>query len=216
MTRIATYLTAAAAALVLTGLTAGCSSDSSDTATPTLTVTVTPSTAASASGGETTGGDPSADGATDAPTQETAGQTRIPAVSAVPASEFAVGSYYAFGTPSGKIQCHAVEGNFLCRTEGNPHTVSSASLCNFYSGEEQGRAVQFGWFTSRTEPCATIIQGNGWAAGKTLGYGQRVTFPADAGRTITCSSASNGITCTQVGGSGARGFVLSAESFTVL
>ncbi|KQR99407.1 hypothetical protein ASG12_00780 [Williamsia sp. Leaf354] len=216
MTRIATYLTAAAAALVLTGLTAGCSSDSSDTATPTSTVTVTPSTAASASGGEAGGGDSSADGATDAPAQETAGQTRIPAVSAVPPSEFADGAFSSFASPTGKIQCRAVDNTFNCQTEGLPHTVATSSLCNFYPGDEQGRAVRFGWFSGGPAPCATIIQGEGYRSPHTLQYGQRVTFPAIAGRTITCSSAPNGITCTQVGGSGARGFVLSAESFRVL
>ncbi|MGU3291401.1 hypothetical protein [Williamsia sp. M5A3_1d] len=216
MTRIATHLTAAIAAVLLVGLSAGCSSDSSDTASPTSTVTVTSPTATSAPSDGTGSADAGATDATSAAPQETTRQQRPPAITVVPASTYAVGSYYAFASPSGKIQCRSIEGNFICRTQDLPHTVPTSSLCNFYGGEEQGRAVQFGWFTSRPDVCATIIQGEGWSAQRILGYGERVTLPPAGGRTVTCSSATDGLTCTQVGGSGARGFFLSAASFTVL
>ncbi|MGJ0118486.1 hypothetical protein ACQ7HM_04690 [Williamsia sp. MIQD14] len=213
MTRIATLLTAAAAAVLCMGLMAGCSSDSSDTASPTSTVTVTASTTSASGSGSADADTPDTAPATPG---EAVGQTRIPAVTAVPASEFAEGDFSSFASPTGTIQCRAVDATFNCQTEGRPHTVTTASLCNFYPGDEQGRAVRFGWFSGGPAPCATIIQGEGYRSPHTLQYGQRVTFPAIAGRTITCSSATNGITCTQVGGSGARGFVLSADSFTVL
>ncbi|GGF15174.1 hypothetical protein [Williamsia phyllosphaerae] len=208
----------AAGALVL--LTGACSSGESDTGSAASTVTVTaPGSSATTQGSDEDTGSGAAP-ATDAPATETpAADTQedvTPAPVARPVSDFADGSRYSFASPSKQIQCRAIEGNFMCQTSGNPHTVTTASLCNFYPGLEQSRAVRFGWFPSGPAPCATIIQGEGFNSPHTLGYGQRVTFSPMGGRTITCASAVDGLTCTQVGGAGATGFFLSVDSFTVL
>jgi hypothetical protein len=91
-------------------------------------------------------------------------------------------------------------------------------VCGFYPGveEEHSRAVRFGFFNDRPQPCATIIQGDGFRSPHTLDYGQSVAFQVPEGRTVTCASAVEGLTCTQVGGSGTASFFLSIDSFTVL
>lgn len=212
---------AAAGALVL--MAGACSSGESDTGSeaPTSTVTVTApgSSAPHTQGSDADAGSGSAPTA-DAPVTETpvadTQDVATPAAATRPVSDFADGSRYSFASPSKQIQCRAIDGNFMCQTSGKPHTVTTASLCNFYPGLEQSRAVRFGWFPSGPAPCATIIQGEGFNSPHTLDYGQRVTFSPMGGRTITCASAVDGLTCTQVGGVGATGFFLSVDSFTVL
>jgi hypothetical protein len=182
VTQIARHVAAAVAALALTALVAGCSSeDSGDGSTAT------------------------------ASTPTGSGQT--PA--ALPASDFTEGLGYSFATPSKRIQCRAVDSSFVCQTEGDPHTVATNSVCGFYPGYEQSRAVRFGFFDSYPQPCATIIQGDGFDSPHTLGYRQSVAFQLPTGRTVTCTSAVDGLTCTQVGGPGGKGFFLSTDSFTV-
>jgi hypothetical protein len=196
---------------------AGCSDDApSASSQSSTTVTVTSSAAApdpgSSSGdGSTNDRKPlqpvaTDDPATTAPQQPT---TR-------PASDFVENSYLSFASPTGKIQCRALDRTVNCQTEGAPHTVAESALCGFYPGEEQGRAVSFGWFAQSSNPCATIIQGDGYRSSHTLAYGESVTLPKVGPWTITCTSASTGITCTQSGGPGARGFFLSGQEFSLL
>lgn len=216
-------LAAVAAAGVLVLLVAGCSSGESDTGSAASTVTVTApgSSASETQGSDADTGSGSASAAdapaTDTPVADTEDDAApAPAPAVRPVSDFADGSRYSFASPSKQIQCRAIDGNFMCQTSGKPHTVTTASLCNFYPGLEQSRAVRFGWFPSGPAPCATIIQGEGFNSPHTLDYGQQVTFSPMDGRTITCASAVDGLTCTQVGGAGAKGFFLSVDSFTVL
>lgn len=205
-------------AVVGTLALAGCSDDAASPASTqsTATVTVTSSAAAPDTGS------PSDDGSTDDrdPLQPVATDdpgTRVPQQPTTrPAADLAEGDFLSFASPTGKIQCRAVDSVFVCQTEGSPHTVDPTVLCGSYPGAEQGRAVRFGWLTPGASPCATIIQGEGYHSPHTLAYGQSVTFPPVAGRTITCSSASAGLTCTQVGGPGATEFFLSATGFRLL
>jgi hypothetical protein len=126
-------------------------------------------------------------------------------------------SFYSFATPSGRIQCRFVDGGLACQTGEYPHTVADSALCGFYPGMEQGRAVRFGFFDGAPkQPCATIIQGDGFQSPHTLAYGQSVTATLRSGLTVTCTSARDGLTCTQAGGTGPRGFFLSADTFTIL
>ena len=195
MTQIARHVAAAVAALALTALVAGCSSeDSGDGST---------ATASTPMGSEQT---PVAD------TPDVA----APTAAALPASDFAEGSGYSFATPSKRIQCRAIDSSFVCQTEGDPHTVTTSDVCGFYPGYEQSRAVRFGFFDGSPQPCATIIQGEGFDSPHTLSYGHSVAFQLPTMRTVTCASAVEGLTCTQVGGPGAMGFFLSIDSFTVL
>jgi hypothetical protein len=133
-----------------------------------------------------------------------------------PLLDFADGSYYSFGTPSGQIQCRVLDAELICQTERRSHTVAESALCGFYPGVEQSRTRRFGYFTSRPQPCATIIQGDGFNSPHTLAYGQTVTAELSPGRIVTCTSAVDGLTCTQAGDAGPRGFFLSVDSFTVL
>ena len=178
MTQIARHVAAAVAALALTTLVAGCSSEQT-------AVADTPDVA-------------------------------TPTAAALPASDFVEeGAGHSFATPSQRIQCRAVDHSFACQTEDS-HTVATNDLCGFYPGIEQGRAVRFGFFNDRPEPCATIVQGDGFHSPHTLSYGQSVSFQIPEGRTVTCASAVEGLTCTQAGGLGAGGFFLSRDSFRVL
>lgn len=124
--------------------------------------------------------------------------------------------FYSFGTSSGQIQCRVVDGSLACQTDEHPHTVAESALCGFYPGVEQGNAVRFGFFEGApVQPCATIIQGDGFRSPHTLAYGEAVSADLSPGRTFTCSSAVEGLTCTLAGGTGPRGFVLSVDAFTV-
>lgn len=124
--------------------------------------------------------------------------------------------FYSFGISSGQIQCRVVDGSLACQTDEHPHTVAESALCGFYPGVEQGRAVRFGFFEGApVQPCATIIQGDGFRSPHTLAYGEAVSADLSPGRTVTCSSAVEGLTCTLAGGTGPRGFVLSVDAFTV-
>ncbi|BBY29807.1 hypothetical protein [Mycolicibacterium sediminis] len=122
---------------------------------------------------------------------------------------------YSFATPSRQIQCRVVEGSLACQTDEHPHTVADGALCGFYPGEEQGRARRFGFLEQRATPCATIIQGDRYDSPHTLAYGDSVSVELSAGRSVTCTSAVDGLTCTQAGGTGQTGFFLSADAFTV-
>jgi hypothetical protein len=125
--------------------------------------------------------------------------------------------YYSFGTPSGRIQCRVVDGTLACQTAGHPQPVADDALCGFYPpGVEQGRTSRFGFFQGGPQPCATIVQGEGFDSPHTLAYGESVTAELPSGRTVTCTSAVEGLTCTQVGGTGPRGFFLSVDTFTLL
>lgn len=193
MPQIARHVAAAAAALALTGMVAGCSSE--DTAHGSTTSASTPMSS------EQT---PVAD---------------TPNVAAPrPASDFVEEDWHSFATPSKRIQCRAVDQSFVCQTGEDPHAVPADIVCGFYPGveQEQSRAVRFGFFNDRPQPCATIIQGDGFQSPHTLEYGQSVAFQLPTGRTVTCSSAVDGLTCTQVGGPGGNGFFLSRDTFTVL
>lgn len=126
-------------------------------------------------------------------------------------------AFHSFATPSGRIQCRFVGGGLACQTGEDPHTVAESALCDFYPGIEQDNAVRFGYFDGATkQPCATIIQGDGFRSPHTLAYGQSVAAPLRSGLTVTCTSARDGLTCTQAGGTGPRGFFLSADTFTIL
>src|SRR4029079_16648551 len=81
---------------------------------------------------------------------------------------------------------------------------------------EQGRASRFGFFKGQSQPCATIVQGVGYHSPHTLEYGQDMTAEISPGRTVTCTSAVDGLTCTSADGVGSRGFHLTVDSFTVL
>lgn len=211
MIRFARRTAVAVAAVALAIATASCSSEPESSPAPTVTVTVPDTTADAATP------DPATD-ATDAadtpPPAAPTSQATSPAP--LPASNFTDGSRYSFATPSKQIQCRVIDGNFICQTEGHPHTVTTASLCGFYPDVEQSRANRFGWFPSGPQPCATIIQGEGYDSPHTLEYGDSAVFSLPSGRTVTCASAENGLTCTQVGGPGEKGFFLSIDSFTVL
>ena len=71
-------------------------------------------------------------------------------------------------------------------------------------GLEQGHTRRFGFFGDRSQPCATIIQGEGFDSPHTLDYGQSVTAALSPGRTVTCASAVDGLTCTLADGTGSR------------
>ena len=197
MTQIARHVAAAVAALALTATVVGCSSE--DTAHGSTATASTPTNS------EQT---PVAD----------APDVAAPTAAPLPASDFVEEDWHSFATPSKRIQCRAVDHSFACQTGEDPHTVPADIVCGFYPGveEEQSRAVRFGFFNDRPQPCATIIQGDGFQSPHTLDYGQSVAFQLPTGRTVTCASAVEGLTCTQAGGPGARGFFLSTDSFTVL
>jgi hypothetical protein len=112
-------------------------------------------------------------------------------------------SFYSFATPSGRIQCRFVDGGLACQTGEYPHTVADSARFGFFDGAPK-------------QPCATIIQGDGFQSAHTLAYGQSVTATLRSGLTVTCTSARDGLTCTQAGGTGPRGFFLSADTFTIL
>ncbi|MBE1551513.1 hypothetical protein GGC64_005573 [Mycobacterium sp. OAS707] len=60
-----------------------------------------------------------------------------------------------------------------------------------------------------------MVQGEGFDSPHTLDYGQSVTGELSPGRTVTCTSAVDGLTCTSTDESGSRGFHLTVDSFTV-
>ena len=126
--------------------------------------------------------------------------------------------YYSFATPSGQIQCRVWDESLACQFEGEGDslTVADSALCGFYPGLEQGHTRRFGFFGDRPQPCATIIQGEGFDSPHTLAYGQSVTAALSPGRTVTCASAVDGLTCTSADGIGSRGFHLTVDSFTVI
>ncbi|MFC7674255.1 hypothetical protein ACFQWH_14305 [Mycolicibacterium sp. GCM10028919] len=209
MTSTARLRATVVAAVVLTAAMAGCSSGPEESSAASSTVPVTSSApiAPSATGTGEPGG----------------AQAPAPAASR-PLTDFVEGSsegpqysFHSFATPSGRIQCRFVDGGLACQTGADPHTVAESALCDFYPGIEQGNAVRFGYFDGAPkQPCATIIQGDGFQSPHTLAYGQSVTAPLRSGTTVTCTSASDGLTCTQTGGTGPRGFFLSADTFTIL
>lgn len=192
MKTLARLGTIAVTTFAIAAAIAGCSSGSSnstDAASAASTVTVRSSA-------------PSAPAADDA---------------ARPLSDFAEDSFYSFALPGGQIQCRVVDGGLNCQTEEPVYSVSNRALCGFYPGVEQIHASRFGYFPSGPQqPCATIIQGEGYQSPHTLAHGQRVTAELSSGRTVTCTSAVDGLTCTQAAGSGPGGFFLSVDSFAVL
>ena len=190
MTQIARHVAAAVAALALTAMVAGCSSEN--------TAHGSTATASTPTSSEQT---PVAD---------------APDVAApLPASDFVEEDWHSFATPSKRIQCRAVGHSFACQTAFTG-TVATDDVCGFYSGLEESRAARFGFFNDRPQPCATMVQGVGFHSPHTLDYGQSVAFQIPEGRTVTCSSAVDGLTCTQVGGPGTTGFFLSIDTFRVL
>lgn len=195
MTQIARHVAAAVATLALTAMVAGCSSE--DTARGSTATASTPTSSGQAP--------------VEAP-------DAAPTAAPLPASDFVEKDWHSFATPSGRIQCRAVDRSFACQTGDDPHAVPADIVCGFYPGveEEQSRAVRFGFFSDHPQPCATIIQGDGFQSPHTLDYGQSVAFQLPTGRTVTCASAVEGLTCTQVGWPGGRGFFLSTDSFRVL
>jgi hypothetical protein len=213
MTTTARLRAAAVAAVVLTAVMAGCSAAPEESSVSASTVPVTSSapSAPSATGSGSSTGAP--------------GDAQAPAPAASrPLSDFVEDvpegpqySFHSFATPSGRIQCRFVDGGLACQTGEYPHTVADDALCDFYPGVEQGNAVRFGFFDGAPkQPCATIIQGDGFQSPHTLAYGQSVTAPLRSGLTITCTSARDGLTCIQAGGTGPRGFFLSTDTFTIL
>lgn len=147
-------------------------------------------------------------------TSDTAPAPIAPAVSR-PLTDFVEDAYYySFATPGGQIQCRVGDEALACQTAG-VDTVADSALCGFYPGVEQGRTSRFGFFKDRPQPCATMVQGVGFHSPHTLDYGQSVTAELSPGRTVTCTSAVDGLTCTSADGSGERGFVLTVDSFTV-
>jgi hypothetical protein len=196
---IARLGTIAVTILSLAAAIAGCSSGSSNSSDAASAASVT-SSASSA---------PSAEAGTQALPE--------PAAAARPLSDFAEDQFYSFALPGGQIQCRVVDGNLNCQTEEPIYSVSDSALCGFYPGIEQGGTSRFGYLADGPRPpCATIIQGEGYQSPHTLAHGQRVTAELSSGRTVTCTSAVDGLTCTQAAGSGPGGFFLSVDSFTVL
>lgn len=122
---------------------------------------------------------------------------------------------HSFAMPGGEIQCRMLDGSLACQTDQHPHTVADGALCGFYPGEEQGRARRFGFLEREPKPCATIIQGDGFDSPHTLAYGESVSAELSPGRTVTCTSAVEGLTCTQADGTEPKGFFLSVGAFTV-
>ena len=200
MTQIARHVAAAVAALALTAMGAGCSSE--DTS----------------HGSTATASTPTSSEQTPVEAPDVVAPTAAPTAAPLPASDFIEEDWHSFATPSGRIQCRAVDRSFACQTGEDPHTVPADIVCGFYPGveEEHTHAVRFGFFSDRPQPCATIIQGDGFQSPHTLDYGQSVAFQLPTGRTVTCASAVEGLTCTQVGWPGGKGFFLSADSFKVL
>jgi hypothetical protein len=148
-------------------------------------------------------------------TSVTAPASIAPAVSR-PLTDFVEDAYYySFATPSGRIQCRVGDEALACQTEG--HAVADSALCGFYPPDvEQGRASRFGFFKGKSQPCATIVQGVGYHSPHTLEYGQSVSAELSPGRTVTCTSAVDGLTCTSADEVGSRGFHLTVDSFTVI
>ena len=60
-----------------------------------------------------------------------------------------------------------------------------------------------------------MVQGVGYDSPHTLDYGQSVTAEISPGRTVTCTSAVDGLTCTSADEYGSRGFHLTVDSFMV-
>jgi hypothetical protein len=165
--------------------------------------------------------EPAADGtgesSASSATSETAPASIPPTVSR-PLTDFVENAYYySFATPGGQIQCRVGDESLACQFEGDGDslTVADSALCGFYPGVEQGHTRRFGFFGDRPQPCATIIQGEGFDSPHTLDYGQAVTAELSPGRTVTCTSAVDGLTCTSADGIGSRGFHLTVDSFTV-
>jgi hypothetical protein len=151
-----------------------------------------------------------------ADTSETAPASIPPDVSR-PFTDFVENAYYhSFATPGGQIQCRVGDESLACQIEGASLTVADSALCGFYPGVEQGHTRRFGFFGDPPQPCATIIQGEGFDSPHTLDYGQSVTAALSPGRTVTCASAVDGLTCTSADGTGSRGFHLTVDSFTVI
>jgi len=150
-------------------------------------------------------------------TSETAPASAAPVVSR-PLTDFIENEYYSFATPGGQIQCRVRDESLACQFEGDGDslTVADSALCGFYPGLEQGHTRRFGFFGDRPQPCATIIQGEGFDSPHTLDYGQSVTAELSRGRTVTCTSAVDGLTCTSADATGSRGFRLTVDSFTVI
>jgi hypothetical protein len=151
-------------------------------------------------------------------TSETTRTSIAPAESR-PLTDFVETAYYhSFATPGGHIQCRIGDESLACQFEGDGDslTVADSALCGFYPGVEQGHTRRFGFFGDRPQPCATIIQGEGFDSPHTLDYGQSVTATLSPGRTVTCASAVDGLTCTSADGTGSRGFHLTVDSFTVI
>jgi hypothetical protein len=164
--------------------------------------------------------EPPADGTgeSSSTTSETARTSIAPAVSR-PLTDFIEDEYYhSFATPGDQIQCRVGDEALACQFEGDGDslTVADSALCGFYPGLEQGHTRRFGFFGDRPQPCATIIQGEGFDSPHTLDYGQSVTAALSPGRTVACTSAVDGLTCTSADGTGSRGFHLTVDSFTVI
>jgi hypothetical protein len=160
--------------------------------------------------------DASGESSASSTTSETAGTSIAPAVSR-PLTDFVENAYYhSFATPGGQIQCRVGDDSLACQFEGDGDslTVADSALCGFYPGLEQGHTRRFGFFGDRPQPCATIIQGEGFDSPHTLDYGQSVTAELSPGRPVTCTSAVDGLTCTRADGSG--GFLLTVDSFTLI
>lgn len=207
MIQIARHVAAAVAALALTGLVAGCSSKDSGDGSTASAATQT-SSASTSTGSAST---PTASAQTSvADTPSVVAPTAAP----LPASDFVEEDWHSFATPTKRIQCRAVDHSFACQT-AYTGTVATDDVCGFYPGLEESRAARFGFFGDSPQPCATMVQGDGFHSPHTLDYGQSVAFQIPEGRTVTCSSAVDGLTCTQVGGSGGS-FFLSRDSFKVL
>jgi hypothetical protein len=178
-----------------------------------LAITTACSEASSAPPAEGTG-----ESSASSTTSETARTSIAPPVSR-PLTDFVENAYYhSFATPGRKIQCRIGDESLACQFEGDGDslTVADSALCGLYPGLEQGHTRRFGFFGDRPQPCATIIQGEGFDSPHTLEYGQSVTAELSPGRTVTCTSAVDGLTCTSADGSGSRGFHLTVDSFTVV
>ena len=164
--------------------------------------------------------EPTAGATVESSASSTAPASIAPAVSR-PLTDFVEDAYYySFATPGGQIQCRfgsmPIIESLACQT-GGVDTVADSALCGFYPGVEQGRTSRFGFFKDRPQPCATMVQGVGFHSPHTLEYGQSVTAElSPPQRTVTCTSAADGLTCTSADGSKVRGFRLTVDSFTVI
>ncbi len=153
-------------------------------------------------------------------TSETARTSIAPAVSR-PLTDFVENEYYHSSVNTGRSDPVPYRG----RVAGLPvrggwgfahrrRQCAVRVLPPAWSRATRGDSASSG---DRPQPCATIIQGRGSTRRTRWDYGQSVTAALSPGRTVTCASAVDGLTCTSADGTGSRGLPSQrSTSFTVI